>query len=83
MFEIRHAYHSNSFTSLQEALLLHRHSDALDPPDRIYALLGIITDPQEANVLPNYALSTAEVYKEAVVNLLEYGRSGLLLHAAE
>ena len=39
-----------------------------DPPDKIYALLGLVIEwSEEARILPDYTVSTRDVYEKIVI----------------
>lgn len=56
---------------LLKVLVSTRHFKSTDPRDRIYAILGITTSPNQTGVIIDYALSTAEVFTSlATYNML-------------
>jgi hypothetical protein len=52
-------------TSLLELVILTRHLQATDPRDKLYALIGMANGVRSSDweVIPNYNLSAAEVYR--------------------
>jgi hypothetical protein len=42
-----------------------------DPRDKVYGILGVVTDPAIASISPDYSLPTHEVYRKLVKSLIE------------
>jgi len=52
---------------LYDLLWQYRCHQATDPRDKIYALLGFLTEDARGELVPDYTLSKKEVYKRAVL----------------
>jgi Heterokaryon incompatibility protein (HET) len=68
--------------SLQEALIQLHHFNATDPRDKIFALLGLATDAEDAVLNPDYNASVEEVYTNTALYLLQRDASILILHSS-
>lgn len=67
--------HYLGVANLLDALLLGRSCNASDPRDKVFALLGIVSE--ESRLPANYSLSTAEVYTQIAMHLLKGQQWGL------
>lgn len=67
--------HYLGVATLQDALSLGRSCNASDPRDKVFGLLGIVSE--ESRLPANYSLSTAEVYTQIVMHLLKDQQWGL------
>jgi len=67
--------------SLFEMLCHSINSHCLDPRDRIYALLGIVSGwEMELGIVPNYTASVRDVYIDFAVRYMKTGDSLQLMH---
>ncbi|KAH8885373.1 HET-domain-containing protein [Thozetella sp. PMI_491] len=67
--------------ALESLLTQARHFSCSDPRDRVYAILGLGEPLPMAQIVPNYGLSAAEVYKNTLLTHIEFSeRLELLLH---
>ena len=88
--ELREKFHSDSGLGLWKLLIISRTSEATDPRDRIYGLLGLLEadarDPERSTLISiNYRKSTVEVYTDAMAHIFSQGNgpsflSGIFLH---
>lgn len=67
--------HYLGVATLLDALSLGRSCNASDPRDKVFGLLGIVSE--ESRLPANYSLSTAEVYTQIVMHLLKDQQWGL------
>ena len=51
-----------------------------DPRDKVYSLLGIVSDAEQLRIVPDYSKSVEEVYTEAAAKILSLGKLELLQH---
>lgn len=68
--------HPESLQPLHDLLVDHRRSKCKDPRDRIFALLGLVTNDERdllRRVLPDYALTEEEVIIYTLAHLIQYG----------
>lgn len=75
---LRQSVHSGSIMSLTDVLRnLHTNAerDATDPRDQIYGVLGLVNAPESDPMVPNYDLSVAEVYTQAMFRMISDARS--------
>jgi Heterokaryon incompatibility protein (HET) len=88
MVQNRRRYRSESGTpeSLLQLLVrshaVYSHPTGLhvtNPADRIYALLGMATDAQQLNIIPNYKKPYLQIYTDAAVALLTHGNVDVLV----
>jgi hypothetical protein len=68
---IRRLYNLSAKMSLHYLIYLTRDSDASDPRDKIYALLGLSSAPNLEEYMPDYSLSTERVSMNTVVQLIQ------------
>ncbi|ETI27095.1 hypothetical protein G647_09777 [Cladophialophora carrionii CBS 160.54] len=72
--------------SLRMLIDTHRHTNATDPRDKVYAFLGLAsrTSSSTNQIEPNYETSTRQVYIDAACSLLRtYGNLYLLSHVQD
>ncbi|KAI0834310.1 HET-domain-containing protein [Hypoxylon sp. FL0890] len=71
--------------SLRKLLLISRTSDATDPRDRIYALLGLLkpdasaSGTSEDSIAVDYRKPTADVYADAMAHIFDQGEGPYFL----
>lgn len=63
---LRHAVKQNRPLNLLELLKRSIASEATDPRDKVYALLGIFSDVN-GELRPNYEISTVELSRNALL----------------
>jgi hypothetical protein len=73
---------SKTLPSFQDTLMEMAGYDATDAHDRVYALLGLSSDRDNAELCPNYEISVAEAYIKTARHLLTRKKSILILHRA-
>ncbi|KAK4170056.1 HET-domain-containing protein [Cladorrhinum sp. PSN259] len=91
--DLLQARRSHGGASLRELLLFSRTSQATDPRDRIYALLGLLAPPEtaEPSSIPipvDYRKPTWEVYSDAMSHIFSRGQgpyflSSMFLHGGQ
>lgn len=65
---------------LWELLIMFRSQEATDPRDKVYALLGLVTEwLKKKPLLPDYSLTASEVNKKAVLEIITDMESLLVL----
>lgn len=74
LFRLGRQHHLGTATLL-DALELGRSCDASDPRDKVFGLLGLVSE--ESRPLADYSLSTAEVYTKIAMYLLKARKRGL------
>lgn len=74
LFRLGRQHHLGAATLL-DALLLGRSCNASDPRDKVFGLLGIVSE--ESRPPADYSLSPAEVYTQIVMYLLKVQKRGL------
>lgn len=74
LFRLGRQHHLGAATLL-DTLLLGRSCNASDPRDKVFGLLGIVSE--DSRPLVDYSLSTAEVYTQTAMHLLEVQEWGL------
>ncbi|KAF4633144.1 hypothetical protein G7Y89_g4978 [Cudoniella acicularis] len=63
---------NNDCGSLGYEIFRSRHSKCLDPRDRIYAMLGLITeDKSQWTVTPDYSTNVSHVYKNVAIGYID------------
>ena len=73
------AYSARSAEELQHPLTLFNilectaHRYAMDPRDKVFAVLGLVRDAHVASLTPDYSQTISEVYQQATVNILQSG----------
>lgn len=67
---LRAVYQQKTPFSLQESLILCSRFCATDPRDKIFALLGLVSDDGDINKLVDYDKSTEDVYTDTARYLL-------------
>ena len=60
--------------TLHMSLRLFYNRQATDPRDKVYGLLGLLK-PSERLVVPNYALSSSEVYEETALKIIDLSKN--------
>ncbi|KAF2099870.1 hypothetical protein NA57DRAFT_75375 [Rhizodiscina lignyota] len=76
--EVRQACLENRKLDLFTLLISTRMYRASDKRDRIYSLLGLCTDEDASTIIPDYAMSAAEVYTNFARRLLNRGTLDVL-----
>ncbi|TEY70248.1 hypothetical protein BOTCAL_0108g00030 [Botryotinia calthae] len=71
-----------SSVNLEHALFQGLNFKATDPKDKVFALLGIVTDIEALGIEVNYNATIKEVYTDATTRILNQGTSLSLLNAA-
>lgn len=74
LFRLRRQHHLGGATLL-DALLLGRGCNASDPRDKVFGLLGIVSEKSRPRA--DYSLSTAEVYTQVAMYLPKVQRRAL------
>jgi hypothetical protein len=68
--------HPETLQPLQRLLIEHSHSNCKDPRDRVFAMLGLVTQDERmllGRIFPNYALSADHVLILTVAHLVQFG----------
>lgn len=76
------AANRKGFLKLSDLLLQTRSCKATDPRDKVFSMLGLV-DPKLYELKPDYRLSTAEVFKEAVFSIITKTKRLDILSAAQ
>ena len=82
-------YHQHSLEEKKRSLLDHLVTfyvnvrprailNSTDPRDKMYGLLGIASDAEQLEIVPDYTESIREVYTEAATKILSFGKLELL-----
>lgn len=58
-------------STLEQLLEQTKHSKCLDPRDRIYSILSLLTAQERLHVKPDYSRSVEDVFKEVVLHRLK------------
>ena len=61
--------------SLLSILNFIHHTKCSDPRDKVYAILGIVTNPAIASIMPDYSLPVHKVYSQLVRRHIESTRN--------
>jgi Heterokaryon incompatibility protein (HET) len=69
--------------TLLQALLLSRTSEATDPRDRVYALLGLTSDNASKAIEPDYTQSVADVFTMTTIQIIQHEKSLSVLSHVE
>jgi len=69
-----HDLPSHGERSLLDLIMTSRGFHCSDPRDRIYALVGMASDPQ-GSLTPDYGKSVTEIYEEATVHMVKACRT--------
>jgi hypothetical protein len=82
--DLHNAVRTRSGESLRKLLMISRTSEATDPRDRVYALLGLLepdaVDPEKSVIIPiDYRKPTAAVYADAVSHIFSRGEGPYFL----
>lgn len=68
-----------SKSELLDMLISCRHHDAMDPRDKVYGILGMVSPRSSARLLPDYGKDLVDVYTDVVQYQLETsGYEGML-----
>lgn len=78
--ELREMIQSKSKLKLSKLLRISRTSESTDPRDRIYGLLGLLKDDNQAtSIVVDYQKPTSEVYTDAMAHIFSLGEGPYFL----
>ena len=61
---------SRPYSDLDSVLRAYRHKDCKDPRDKVYGILGLIDQSKHSGISPDYSLSVAQVYTNAMISVI-------------
>ncbi|KAH6971040.1 heterokaryon incompatibility protein-domain-containing protein [Ilyonectria sp. MPI-CAGE-AT-0026] len=68
-------YDENRKYGLRDAIQLTSEHLCNDPRDKVYGILGLLSDNERSQILPDYNLSTRRVYANAVEHIIKTTKS--------
>jgi hypothetical protein len=70
------SHHQHSPNSLKDWLYICKHSNCTDLRDRVYALLGLVSDGQNNDLVADYSKSVVQVFTDVLKMYSQQGLSG-------
>jgi Heterokaryon incompatibility protein (HET) len=68
MYDTKTSFEARTPLNISKLVASHRNASATDPRDMVFSLVGLSEDPEAAQLVPDYSLTTEKVFR----NLFEY-----------